>query len=116
MYPCTRSIPVDADLAQAQRAKDFFKEIQNSQGEFRVLGNITGARSAEDLRAVTARTFGRGAGIGEEVNTQANESRQPVVETRAMIDRNDCGDAGHDDRGFAETPSAVLRDAYCFHV
>jgi hypothetical protein len=37
MYRCTRAIPLDADLAQAQRVKDFFKEIQDPQSEFRVL-------------------------------------------------------------------------------
>ncbi|MBI5301920.1 MAG: tetratricopeptide repeat protein [Chloroflexi bacterium] len=37
MYRCTRAIPLDADFAQAQRVKDFFKEIQDPQGEFRVL-------------------------------------------------------------------------------
>jgi len=37
MYRCTRAIPLDADLVQAQRAKDFFKEIEDPQGEFRVL-------------------------------------------------------------------------------
>jgi hypothetical protein len=37
MYRCTRAIPLDADLVQAQRVKDFFKEIQDPQGEFRVL-------------------------------------------------------------------------------
>ncbi|MEW5717374.1 MAG: tetratricopeptide repeat protein [Chloroflexota bacterium] len=37
MYRCTRAIPLDADFAQAQRVKDFFKEIQEPQGEFRVL-------------------------------------------------------------------------------
>jgi len=37
MYRCTRAIPLDADFAQAQRVKDFFKEIQDPQGEFCVL-------------------------------------------------------------------------------
>jgi tetratricopeptide (TPR) repeat protein len=37
VYRCTRAIPLDADFAQAQRVKDFFKEIQDPQGEFRVL-------------------------------------------------------------------------------
>jgi hypothetical protein len=37
MYRCTRPIPLDADLLQAQRVKDFFKEIQDPQSEFRVL-------------------------------------------------------------------------------
>jgi len=37
MYRCTRPIPLDADLVQAQRVKDFFKEIQDPQSEFRVL-------------------------------------------------------------------------------
>ncbi|MBI4675543.1 MAG: winged helix-turn-helix transcriptional regulator, partial [Chloroflexi bacterium] len=37
MYRCTRAISLDADLMQAQRVKDFFKEIQDPQGEFRVL-------------------------------------------------------------------------------
>lgn len=37
MYRCTRAIPLDADFAQAQRVKDFFKETQDPQGEFRVL-------------------------------------------------------------------------------
>lgn len=37
MYRCTRAIPLDADFAQAQRVKDFFKEIQYPQSEFRVL-------------------------------------------------------------------------------
>jgi tetratricopeptide (TPR) repeat protein len=36
-YRCTRAIPLDADFVQAQRVKDFFKEIQDPQGEFRVL-------------------------------------------------------------------------------
>jgi hypothetical protein len=37
MYRCTRAIPLDADFVQAQRVKDFFKEIQDPQSEFRVL-------------------------------------------------------------------------------
>lgn len=37
MYRCSRPIPQEADLVQAQRVKDFFKEIQDPQGEFRVL-------------------------------------------------------------------------------
>jgi len=37
VYRCTRAIPLDADFAQAQRVKDFFKEIQDPHGEFRVL-------------------------------------------------------------------------------
>ncbi|MGD0339517.1 MAG: tetratricopeptide repeat protein [Bacteroidota bacterium] len=37
MYRCMRAIPLDADLAQAQRVKNFFKEIQKPQSEFRVL-------------------------------------------------------------------------------
>lgn len=37
MYRCTRAIPLDADLVQAQRVKDFCKEIEDPQGEFRVL-------------------------------------------------------------------------------
>src|SRR6266542_6644734 len=37
LYRCTRAIPLDADFVQAQRVKDFFKQIQNPQGGFRVL-------------------------------------------------------------------------------
>lgn len=37
MYRCTRPIPVDVDFVQAQRIKDFFKEIQSPQNDFRVL-------------------------------------------------------------------------------
>ncbi len=37
MYRCTRAIPHDADFVQAQRVKDFFKETQDPQSEFRVL-------------------------------------------------------------------------------
>lgn len=37
MYRCTRAIPIDEDLVQAQRVKDFFKEIQDPQSEFHVL-------------------------------------------------------------------------------
>jgi hypothetical protein len=37
MYRCSRPIPLNADLVQAQRVKDFFEEIENAQSEFRVL-------------------------------------------------------------------------------
>ena len=37
MYRSMRAIPLDADLVQAQRVKDFFKEVQDPQSEFRVL-------------------------------------------------------------------------------
>ena len=37
IYHCTRAIPQEADFVQAQRVKDFFKEIEDPQGEFRLL-------------------------------------------------------------------------------
>jgi tetratricopeptide (TPR) repeat protein len=37
MYRCSRPIPQEADFTQAQRVKDFFKEIQDPSSEFRVL-------------------------------------------------------------------------------
>jgi tetratricopeptide (TPR) repeat protein len=37
MYRCSRPIPQEADFIQAQRVKDFFKEIQDPSNEFRVL-------------------------------------------------------------------------------
>jgi hypothetical protein len=37
MYRSMRAIPLDADLVQAQRVTDFFKEVQDPQSEFRVL-------------------------------------------------------------------------------
>lgn len=40
MYRCTRPIPVNADLVQAQRVKDFFKEIQDPRGKFRLLTQL----------------------------------------------------------------------------
>jgi hypothetical protein len=36
MYRCTRAIPSNVDLTQAQRVKDFFYEIENPSSEFRV--------------------------------------------------------------------------------
>jgi len=37
MYSCARPIPHDADFTQAQKVKDFFREIQNPKSRFRVL-------------------------------------------------------------------------------
>jgi tetratricopeptide (TPR) repeat protein len=37
IYRCARAIPFDADLVQAQSVRDFFKEIQDPLGAYRVL-------------------------------------------------------------------------------